>query len=430
MFEREIIELRAFKQTVERTSPEVASAVKAIVPTKISGVTVHREILANPLTADEFADLNGFYALQKPTYIAVRDLIHVNKAEMLVSLARKMYRELLVRLAHCARDMSMAPHGLAQMPSILELKRWYQLSFHDLHSVALPHDKESCIAFDHCVRRIYIRHYNVSCLLCKGLLELAKRESWEGITAEVQHNYSDIETFFDEFCTNRARLRFLIGNFFNLCDRIFVLDWNAIRTYDVNCKTALIYYDHASEDFVGLVCKKCSLVMLVKWAIRRVSCKYPDIAIKIEFTGDEDYTYIAIPYMMGDIISAMLIDAAKVVDRFIERGGPSTTCVTVTLAQVRGSEHFSLRVSDTAGGSTLEEANNKLQCWSFYDELNSDIYCEQSYTKPWTGSPIRLAYASRVAHLLGGHIDVASIDGYGIDRYLYLPTSNIDNVVM
>lgn len=52
----------------------------------------------------------------------------------------------------------------------------------------------------------------------------------------------------------------------------------------------------------------------------------------------------------------------------------------------------------------------------------------QENIKTWTRSPIRLPYANCVARAIGGDFRVASIEGYGTDRYVYFPASGIAGI--
>ncbi|EAN92747.1 pyruvate dehydrogenase (lipoamide) kinase, putative, partial [Trypanosoma cruzi] len=209
-FEKEIIELRAFRQMVEAASPEMALAAEAIAKERQRAKGDIDVVMEYPLTSEEFVELNQFYALQKEKRLPLRNMMHIRNVEDLYVHAKIIHREYLVRLAQRARALTLAPMGLSQMPSIQELRRSYEWSFHGVNSTKPPIDLESAQEFDSLMRCVFLRHYNVSSLLSEGMYELGQREMWserDFSDKSLVETFEELQVFFDEFCTGRVRLR-------------------------------------------------------------------------------------------------------------------------------------------------------------------------------------------------------------------------------
>ncbi|KEG08447.1 pyruvate dehydrogenase (lipoamide) kinase [Trypanosoma grayi] len=421
-FEKEVIELKAFRQAVETASPDVAAAAEVLAKQRRGAARQIDVVVENPLTAEEFVELNQFYALQMTQNLPLRNMVHIRSFEDLCAHAKVIHREYLVRVAQRARALTHAPVGLSQMPSIQELRRWYEWSFHDVKSTKPPVDLESALNFDSFIRRVFLRHYNVSSLLSEGMHELGERERWTECSfsdKKLLAAIEELQDFFDEFCMGRVRLRFIVGNYMYLSTRILQLE-----PKDSEKLTVPLFFDHNPDAFVGQICRECSLVKVLKCAIRSASDMYEDSGIELRVAGDPNLTFTGIPYMLYDIVSAMIDDAVQANLVRQEKFGTPCAPVHVTLSQREGNEEFSVRVSDTAGGMPLEEVKHVLRYWSSYKAAESVL----KEADTWTHSPIRMAYAYCAAKAIDGDISVVSIDGYGTDRILHIPSTGIEGI--
>lgn len=421
-FERELIELKAFRKAVETSSPEVAAKAHEFFKQTPLHAKTAAATMENPLTADEFVELNQFYAAQQTRGMPVQNLLHINTPNDLHEHATLIYREYLVRVALRARCLALAPFGLSQMPAIKELKRFYQWTFHDLRNTKVPTDNTEAREFDTVIRRIFLRHYNVSTLLNDGFLELAKREHWKDFTEEFRADYAGLEDFFTEFCTSRVRLRLLIGNYVYLSTKILDVKPAEYESYDTDLCTKPMFFDHNPDDFVGQICKETSLLTLLKYSVREAQKSFTDAEIELNLSGEDSLTFVGVPYITSDIITAMLEDAVQANVQRQEKFGIPCTKITITLSQHSTNENYAIRISDTAGGVPLSTSAQELSCWSMYSH---GAVAEHADFSGWSDSPIRLPYAHSAAHAMGGNITTASIEGFGTDRQLYVPSQGI-----
>ncbi|KAF5215401.1 putative pyruvate dehydrogenase (lipoamide) kinase [Trypanosoma cruzi] len=421
-FEKEIIELRAFRQMVEAASPEMALAAEAIAKERQRAKGDIDVVMEYPLTSEEFVELNQFYALQKEKRLPLRNMMHIRNVEDLYVHAKIIHREYLVRLAQRARALTLAPMGLSQMPSIQELRRSYEWSFHGVNSTKPPIDLESAQEFDSLMRCVFLRHYNVSSLLSEGMYELGQREMWserDFSDKSLVETFEELQVFFDEFCTGRVRLRFLVGNYMYLSTHIL-----NVEPKESEKLTTSLFFDHDPDSFTGMICRKCSLENVLKCAIRAANDLYDESDIELRVAGDPNLTFVGIPYIMYDTLSAMIDDAIQANMIRQEKYGVACTPVVVTLSQRDENEQICVRVSDTAGGMPLEEVKHALKYSSSFKVSEQ----ETKTANTWIHSPIRMPYAYCAARVIGGDISVVSIEGYGTDRILYFPRSGIRDI--
>lgn len=429
-FEKEVIELKAFRQAVEKTSPEVALAAERLLKDdSISVSSQDKDKLDLPLTAGEFIEMTQFYALQKPNQIKVENVRFVKTMDDLLRQSTVFHREALVRLAMIAKTLSLAPYGLSQMPPIQELIRWYQLSFHEMINRPTPKSTDELQFFDTLSRSVFLRHYNVSRLLCEGLISLAEREGWDTSDYTLPELFPDLQTFFETFYSQRVKIRFLCGNYCHLSSQMLKLPKQSYADVDKQGLTELSFFGHDPSTFVGQLCEKTSFVKVAKSCIESLQKRYDEEKIELHIHGDENMTFIGVPYILCDIVSALLSDAVEENLYHQEISGKAPTKITVTLVQGPRNENIVMRVSDTAGGMRLDDARLSLTCWSTFRNSHHKSSILSSGDS-WIHSPIRLSYANCAATCFGGNVTVASIEGYGTDRQLYIPVKGVCDIVV
>lgn len=426
-FEKEVIDLKAFRHAVEEENPTVAEAARNALK-KMSPVgVVSKAVLDNPLTAAEFMDLNQFYALQKPKDQCLENLLYIRSLNSLQEHAKVVQREYLVRAAHLAKILNNAPYGLSQMQGIRDLGGWYQLTFKDMRNTPAPTNREGALVFDQAVRRTFLRHYNVSSLLNAGMHELAEREQWDRVDKALVEAYPDVDAFFNEFCTKRVCLRFLVGNYMYLSTQILNIERDP--QLDPEGRTIPLYFNHDPDSFVGQMCMKTSLLKVIECAVESCKKTFTDAEIEIQVAGDPDLTFVGIPYITYDIVYALLEDAVQANLEREELLGTPCSKIEITLAQRKGNESYTVRVSDTAGGLPLRAAKQALSCWSVFRDAHGHTM-PSSEIKTWTHSPIRLPYGWRASHVIGGNVRLGSVEGYGTDRYFYIPARGVGHIVL
>ena len=102
------------------------------------------------------------------------------------------------------------------------------------------------------------------------------------------------------------------------------------------------------------------------------------------------------------------------------------TVPSIRVVIVKGAEDVTIKIADKAGGIPRSDAR---KVWSFahtnMDESTMEKEMETDFeTDEFTGSAIRgfgLPLARIYARYFGGELTIKSMEGFGVDAYLYLP---------
>ena len=102
------------------------------------------------------------------------------------------------------------------------------------------------------------------------------------------------------------------------------------------------------------------------------------------------------------------------------------TVPSIRVVIVKGAEDVTIKIADKAGGIPRSDAR---KVWSFahtnMDESSMKKEMETEFeTDEFTGSAIRgfgLPLARIYARYFGGELTIKSMEGFGVDAYLYLP---------
>jgi pyruvate dehydrogenase kinase 2/3/4 len=330
-----------------------------------------------------------------------------------MDLANSVQRQYVVRVARCAAQLNNAPLGLSLMHSIQELRKWYELSYHDASTLPPVSDRAGLIEFTKLLRRIFVRHLNTAALLSKGLSELAARDEWTSeqvLTSSFLESFSELEATVSSFCDARIRLRFLVVHMQNvlsnfLKDELEQVDW---------CKQDFL--GHGPATFRGSVCLEASLLSCTQQAVRSVQSELPsDIStcISISVVGDESATFVGVPSLVTEMIAALVSEAVSPRNR---ETPPAQNTITVSVVQNQRSSEFAVQVCDRAGGMPLRELAPRQTFLGSVIGSRSPVFSAARWHQP-----LALPYAAAVARAFGGCVSSATVESHGTDRVLHIP---------
>ncbi|GBG29208.1 Pyruvate dehydrogenase acetyl-transferring kinase, mitochondrial [Hondaea fermentalgiana] len=281
-------------------------------------------------TAEMLRQLNGGEKSRLPAEIGEEERRKLAR----VQIASFLRRELPVRFAHRARELSHAPYDLGSMPAIQEVKNWYEQSFEEVMSFdearlagAIDAEDE---AFKDMLSSIYLRHQDTLVMIAKGLHEFQQSERGRALLQERNKDLSDvreIHEYFDRFFLSRIAIRILIGHFLEL-------------------------YEEQAPDFVGLVCLKTSAAQVARAAAEdaRYMCErqYGE-APDVEFLGRVDLTFPYIPSHLYYVLFELLKNSMRAVaERRVD--DEDMPPVRVVIADGEENEDVVIRISDLGGG--------------------------------------------------------------------------------
>lgn len=446
--EKEMASMRKLVQEIESRNPSLIADASATITT--DPTTLPPQSALDPVMLE---DLYDFYGLQPIELWPLSEFLKVRTVEDLIQLASHVHREYLVRLAHRARTLRHAPLGLAQMPSIRELRRWYETSFADMRSFESLKTKEDLVQFDAVVRRILVRHRNTADLLSNGLYEFASREQ---ILAERKlmdtsqmKVYREVQHFFDTFCDTRVRLRFMLGHHANLSAKILADSLPA----DVGQSdgTARQCYGLDPETFIGHMCTHTDARKVIFAAIKSSresevedTSLIPEVTLIVNQVGVPPYTYTGedspshgTPFTFYSVPSIVYGSGMAIVGEAIRanvirklRFGLACEPIKVEITQGGELSDVTITATDTAGGMALPVLNTSLTCVaSCRAYLEEQQLCKKgtaSFNRlgcGWSHCPIRMPYAAVASRVFGGDVSVSSMESVGTSRSVFVSTN-------
>lgn len=122
-----------------------------------------------------------------------------------VHSAQWLHNELPIRLAHRVRELSQLPYGLAEMPSVVDVREMYEQSFTQLREAPCPRDVVEETAFSELLGTVRKRHDAVVRLIAKGVLELKTHCGKSATDLEIR-------SFLDRFYMSRIGIWVLISH--------------------------------------------------------------------------------------------------------------------------------------------------------------------------------------------------------------------------
>mmetsp|Transcript_10005 Transcript_10005/g.19631 ORF Transcript_10005/g.19631 Transcript_10005/m.19631 type:complete len:449 (+) Transcript_10005:348-1694(+) len=355
-------------------------------------------------TAEMLRQLKGGEKSPFPAEISDQD----RKKLARVQIASFLRRELPVRFAHRARELSLAPYGLGNMPAVQEVKNWYVKSFEEVMSfdeerlAGAIHAEDE--AFKDMLSSIYQRHQDTLVMIAKGLHEFKKSEQGSALLQRVNKDLSDvreIHDYFDRFFLSRIAIRILIGHFLEL-------------------------YEEQPPDFVGLVCLKTSAAQVARAAAEdaRYMCErqYAD-APEVEFLGRVDLTFPYIPSHLYYVLFELLKNSMRAVAE--RHAGEDMPPIRVVIADGEKNEDVVIRISDLGGGIPRSITQ---KVFSYLFTTAHDAFPEHleelhdfGRENPMAGLGYGLGVARGYVRYFNGDLTLMSMEGYGTDVFIHVP---------
>jgi len=204
-----------------------------------------------------------------------------------------------------------------------------------------------------------------------------------------------------------------------------------ITTYLLSEQHLALSKDNESEEFIGIISKKCSPVQIandvaedVEQLVRYQHGKSP----KIEVIGDTSSTFSYIPVHIYYILIELVKNSAMAV---IRTHGTINQIPRIKVIIAQGTEDFCIKVEDKGGGIPRTKIEG-MWSYAFTTEEHSAYSETQSHSlhDPVSGFGFGLPLSRLYARYFGGDIRILSLDGYGTDSYIFLPRlGNVSSMV-
>lgn len=307
--------------------------------------------------------------------------------------------DLLTRLAKRTTELENLPYGLSAMPSINELSSWYIKSFNELYQFKNLNDNDKMY---NVLERIYKRHTTTTNKITDGFKELNKNLSTRYDENVFEYlklhghlpcgNFEKLNNSLDNFYTNRLSVRLLIDQYLN--------------------------YESNRVGFVGVINTKTSPVDVINDAIidatsvcRNSYGESPDVIIE-EITKPEIcYIPSHLYYVMFELIKNSLRAS-------IENDKDSIKII------ISGDEDVIIKISDRGKGIPYSDLE---KVWYYsYTTMEKNYYndfIDPERDCPMAGYGLGLSISRSIIKFLGGDINLMSMEGYGTDVYISIPSN-------
>eukprot|EP00834_Sanchytrium_tribonematis_P002816 NODE_95_length_21511_cov_0.501168.p5 type:complete len:389 gc:universal NODE_95_length_21511_cov_0.501168:6574-5408(-) len=325
--------------------------------------------------------------------------------------------ELTIRLAHRVLEISSLPNRLCEMPSVIQVKKWYQQSFDELtafpipeipsdlmkflpsdpqYYVDVPSDyklKDSYIDYNHrfvqALQNIKTRHDPTLSSMAQGLRELKSQ-------TDVDYKDTTIQTFLDRFYMSRIGIRMLIGQHVSMISK------------------------PPRENYVGIICTKTSIREIAVDAIddaRWMAEEYYGIfkapVVDVIMPKSIEFTYVPshLHHMLFELIKNSL--RATIETHEEEKYPP------IKLIIAEGKEDITIKLSDEGGG--IPRSGTPLIFTYLYTTAKPpEVSLTDDFKAPLAGLGYGLPISRQYARYFGGDLRIISLENYGTDAYLHL----------
>eukprot|EP00551_Chaetoceros_affinis_P009459 CAMPEP_0203670424 /NCGR_PEP_ID=MMETSP0090-20130426/6503_1 /ASSEMBLY_ACC=CAM_ASM_001088 /TAXON_ID=426623 /ORGANISM="Chaetoceros affinis, Strain CCMP159" /LENGTH=606 /DNA_ID=CAMNT_0050535283 /DNA_START=506 /DNA_END=2326 /DNA_ORIENTATION=- len=444
------------------------------------------EIMSNSgakITIDELKDL----ALQPCTPLTLGDMYKYasanvsskNYSSQRLRNAQFLHKELPIRIAQRAVDLLTLPHGLNKTQSIQSIAHIY-LNYLDLfHKTPFPSNEDEELEFTKMLHSIVLDRNSIPEAIARGVFTLKDRDRRTEGMLDLQR-LQTLEKALYRFFNARTGLRLLTEHHILSCKEL--QKENALlrqtqscfegkrrkgssssadnETQDDECSDDDDDYVDGYDEF-GCIQKNCDPSVEARAVADQVmeQCRKrygvsPDIEV-IDCTPEHftkaDFTYVThhLQYMLAELLKnscratvRRYMEGTTTEEDHIHHGqdsvqkGASIPSIRVVVA--KGAEDVTIKIADKGGGvprsvidkmwtfahSTLSDAMNSGENNDTHfeiDEFTGGSVKGKGFNIRGFGLPLARIYA----RYFGGELTLKSMEGYGVDAYLYLPVLGI-----
>lgn len=400
-------------QVIQATNVDIQKSIAAAFRPKNKELLLVRRLSVEAPVAEQqdhedlLVDMEALHALasKHPTPLRLKDMHHYackGDVTQRIRNAQFLHKELPIRMAQRAMDLLTLPHGLNQTTHVRNVAHVYLKYIEMFQQMASPTTPEEETAFTDMLESIVLDRQSIPVAIAQGIA------SWlDSAEGEINRlTLQEMEDALYRFFTARVGLRFLT-------EHHILSDPN---------RNPLPHLSSSAN--LGCIQTDCDPVQEIRNIIEDVTqqtkdCygQCPDIELVDSSTNPGGFTYVPhhLQYMVGEILKN---SCRATVDRYYGQA----TMPPIRVVVVQGDEDVTIKVSDSGGGvsrSTME------QIWKFAHSTSPDLEQNTDFGKDaFVGGKIRgfgLPLARIYARYFGGELTLRSMEGHGVDAYLYLP---------
>jgi len=404
-------------------------------------------------------------ASNKVTPLSLKDMykyaiVDVDNPEQRIRNAIFLHNELQIRVAQRAVDLLTLPHGLNEIPAVLQVAHVYLLYLEKFRDLPRPKDVESEDLFTDMLQSMVLERSSIPNAIANGVDTWIKTEEANSSSAVAEREagknnnknsdgeiidddrkqkrkqrYVEMEDALYRFFTARVGLRFLTEHHILSSPLRAANQCQIFSRMKHENNTSNDYNENRDDtnSFLGCIQPNCCPsreVRKVVEAVRKQTIAYygdgfcPEIQIVDGDArqGRNNFTYVPhhLHYMVGELLKN---SCRATIKNHIETG----ECIhPIKIVIVKGTEDVTIKIADRGGGIPRSKMSH---IWQFaHSTADEDEIENVNKTDLWTdeitGASIRgfgLPLARIYARYLGGELTLKSLEGYGVDAYLHMP---------
>lgn len=378
--------------------------------------------------------------------------------------AQFLYKELPIRIAQRAVDLLTLPHGLNKTQSIQSIAHIYLKYLDTFKSFPFPSNEEEELAFSRMLRQMVLDRNSIPEAIAQGVFTL-KDVRTEGL--DVQR-LQTLEKALYRFFNARTGLRLLTEHHILSCKELRMENEELRQTQSCLEGQSKKAGGHGSQGedaetedtsmSIGCIQKSCDpsseARMVADQVMEQCRKRYgvsPDIEV-IDCTPEHfqnaDFTYAMhhLQYMLAELLKnscratvKRYMEGTTTKEDHIHHGHDdhvekASSLPSIRVVVAKGAEDVTIKIADKGGGVPRSVID---KMWTFAhstlsNDSNNDTHFE---IDEFTGGSVKgkgfnirgfgLPLARIYARYFGGELTLKSMEGYGVDAYLYLPVLGV-----
>lgn len=356
---------------------------------------------------DVVVDMDALQKLasQQPTALRLADMykyaVMRDRGQRLRN-ALFLHRELPIRIAQRAIDLLTLPHGLNQSPPIRHVALIYLRYLHLFETIPAPQTDEEEVAFTEMLTSIMLDRTTIPMDIARGIQMWQEERHADLDRKQTQEMEDAIYRFF----TARVGLRLLTEHHILSSTKLSNDHKKSLRNDHL----------HSSNDNnLGCIQTDCNPVeqveLIAKDVIQQTTSIYgvcPEI--NIASSGEQNkFTYV--PHHLQYMMTELLKNSCRATIRHCTGGELHPIRVVIVI----GAEDVSIKVADRGGG-VPRSIMKEIFKFAHSTKSKADVPASSDDIRGF-GLPLCRIYA----RYFGGELTLKSMEGYGLDAYLYLP---------
>jgi len=392
---------------IQATNVDIKTSFRPSPPSKPSR-RIRRLTTTVSSEEDLLVDMEALEALasQRPTPLRLKDMhMYASTGDPAQRLrnAQFLHKELPIRMAQRAMDLLTLPHGLNETSHVRKVASIYLKYIEMFQQTAPPTTLQEEQAFTDMLQNIILDRQKIPMSIAKGI------NSWYENNKDVDPEHlQEMEDALYRFMTARVGLRFLTQHH-------ILSDPNRNPEEFEYAKTEL-----------GCIQTDCDPVEEIRQVIEQVTqqtkdcygcCPQIELVDRNLDKNKTGFTYV--PHHLQYMVAELLKNSCRAT---VDKHYGEDDMPPIRVVVVQGKEDVTIKVCDQGGGaprSTMEKI------WKFAHSTSPSLEQETEFAKDsFSGGKIRgfgLPLARIYARYFGGELTLLSMEGHGVDAYLYLP---------